>query len=136
MALSEITLAELSRRQLCDFFAGKWHLGPNEAFTSPEHQGFDVNRELEAGAPFKEESILPHMPIRVWKTVLLANISLSALLLKPSTSWKPKAKTFHLMCHFTRCTPLMAPAALVAKYRRKPGNLVWIVEVFQPEEQV
>ena len=54
----------------------------------------------------RRESILPHMPIRVWKTVLLANISLSALLLKPSTSWKPKSKNlFLLMCHFTRCTP-------------------------------
>ena len=53
MALSEITLAEAFKEAgYATFFAGKWHLGPNEAFW-PEHQGFDVNRGgWKAGAPF------------------------------------------------------------------------------------
>ncbi len=55
MALSEIILAEAFKEAgYATFFAGKWHLGPNEAFW-PEHQGFDVNRGgWNAGAPFKE----------------------------------------------------------------------------------
>ena len=58
---------------------------------------------------------------------------------KPSTSLRsPKAKTFFAYVSFTRLhTPLMAPAALVAKYRQKARKLgLDRQEVFQPEEQV
>lgn len=44
MELAEVTVAEeLRERGYATFFAGKWHLGPDEAFW-PEHQGFDVNK--------------------------------------------------------------------------------------------
>ncbi len=44
MPLDEITLAEMLKQQgYATFFAGKWHLGPNEAFW-PEQQGFDINK--------------------------------------------------------------------------------------------
>ncbi len=43
MPLEEITLAEaLKKNNYQTFFAGKWHLGEEEAFW-PEHQGFDIN---------------------------------------------------------------------------------------------
>jgi arylsulfatase A-like enzyme len=51
MALNEITLAEaLKQAGYATFFAGKWHLGPQDYY--PEDQGFDVNKGgLEWGAP-------------------------------------------------------------------------------------
>ena len=43
MNLEEITLAEAFKAGgYSTFFAGKWHLGPDEAYW-PENQGFDVN---------------------------------------------------------------------------------------------
>jgi arylsulfatase A-like enzyme len=43
MELEEITLAEILKgRGYRTFFAGKWHLGPNEAYY-PQNQGFDIN---------------------------------------------------------------------------------------------
>ena len=49
---SEITLAEaLKERGYATFFAGKWHLGPEEFW--PEHQGFDVNiGGITRGGPY------------------------------------------------------------------------------------
>lgn len=44
MDLDEKTIAEAMKEAgYHTFFAGKWHLGPNEAYW-PEHQGFDVNK--------------------------------------------------------------------------------------------
>ncbi|MDG2220586.1 MAG: sulfatase [Rubripirellula sp.] len=44
MPLEEITIADaLSEVGYATFFAGKWHLGPNEDFW-PTKQGFDINR--------------------------------------------------------------------------------------------
>lgn len=53
MPLSEVTLAEaLQQKGYHTFFAGKWHLGPNEAFW-PTKQGFDVNiGGHSAGGPY------------------------------------------------------------------------------------
>ena len=43
MELEEVTIAEaLKKKGYATFFAGKWHLGPNEQF-SPTKQGHDVN---------------------------------------------------------------------------------------------
>lgn len=43
LPLEEITIAEaLKKRGYATFFAGKWHLGPNEKFY-PKAQGFDIN---------------------------------------------------------------------------------------------
>jgi arylsulfatase A-like enzyme/glyoxylase-like metal-dependent hydrolase (beta-lactamase superfamily II) len=53
MALEETTLAEALREAgYRTFFAGKWHLGPDERFW-PERQGFEVNKGgWSAGGPF------------------------------------------------------------------------------------
>ncbi|MEZ6055775.1 MAG: sulfatase [Planctomycetaceae bacterium] len=53
MPLEEITVAEaLKERGYATFFAGKWHLGPGEAYW-PEHQGFDVNMGgIDRGGPY------------------------------------------------------------------------------------
>ena len=54
MDLNEITLAEAFKDEgYKTFFAGKWHLGPNESFW-PEKQGFDINKGgWRVGGPFK-----------------------------------------------------------------------------------
>lgn len=53
MPLEETTIAEaLKAHGYATFFAGKWHLGPNEKFW-PESQGFDVNKGgIERGGPY------------------------------------------------------------------------------------
>ena len=54
MPLAETTLAEaLKEGGYRTFFAGKWHLGPDENFW-PTKQGFDINKGGHvAGGPFK-----------------------------------------------------------------------------------
>ena len=54
MDLNETTLAEAFKDGgYKTFFAGKWHLGPNESFW-PEKQGFDINKGgWRVGGPFK-----------------------------------------------------------------------------------
>ncbi len=49
---AEYTLADLLKEYgYTTFFAGKWHLGPEEFW--PEHQGFDVNRGgITRGGPY------------------------------------------------------------------------------------
>ncbi|MFT4604569.1 MAG: arylsulfatase A-like enzyme [Rhodothermales bacterium] len=49
---AETTLAEAFKQQgYATFFAGKWHLGPEEFW--PEHHGFDVNRAgITRGGPY------------------------------------------------------------------------------------
>ena len=140
MALSEITLAEAFKEAgYATFFAGKWHLGPNEAFW-PEHQGFDVNRGgWKAGAPFKEGKYFSpyanprledgppgeHLPER------LASETIDFM---EAHKQKP---FFAYLSFYSVHTPLMAPAALVAKYREKARKLgLDRQEVFQLEEQV
>ena len=140
MALSEITLAEAFKEAgYATFFAGKWHLGPNEAFW-PEHQGFDVNRGgWKAGAPFKEGKYFTpyanprledgppgeHLPERLASETI---DFMEAQKQKPFLAY---------VSFYSVHTPLMAPAALVAKYREKARKLgLDRQEVFQPEEQV
>lgn len=52
LALSEFTVAEAVREAgYATFYAGKWHLGPEEWF--PENQGFDINRGgIDRGGPY------------------------------------------------------------------------------------
>ncbi|MEO8351504.1 MAG: sulfatase-like hydrolase/transferase, partial [Chthoniobacteraceae bacterium] len=52
LALSETTLAEsLQAAGYATFFAGKWHLGPEEHW--PENQGFEVNMGgIDRGGPY------------------------------------------------------------------------------------
>jgi len=140
MALSEITLAEAFKEAgYATFFAGKWHLGPNEAFW-PEHQGFDVNRGgWKAGAPFKEGKYFTpyanprledgppgeHLPERLASETI---DFMEAQKQKPFLAY---------VSFYSVHTPLMAPAALVAKYREKARKLgLDRQEVFQSEEQV
>jgi arylsulfatase A-like enzyme len=53
MDTSEVTIAEaLKEAGYATFFAGKWHLGPNETYW-PQIQGFDINKGgHSAGGPY------------------------------------------------------------------------------------
>ena len=114
-------------------------MGPNEAFW-PEHQGFDVNRGgWKAGAPYKEGKYFSpyanprledgppgeHLPERLASETI---DFMEAQKQKPFLAY---------VSFYSVHTPLMAPAALMAKYREKARKLgLDRQEVFQPEEQV
>ncbi|MBT5928370.1 MAG: sulfatase [Verrucomicrobia bacterium] len=140
MPLSETTLAEAFKEQgYATFFAGKWHLGPTEAFW-PEHQGFDVNKGgWRAGGPFKAGKYFSpyanprlkdgpegeHLPARLAsETIAFMNAHMDGNFLA-------------YLSFYSVHTPLLAPKALVEKYQKKAERLgLTDHEAFQDEEQI
>lgn len=140
MPLEEITLAEaLKTTGYKTFFAGKWHLGPTEEFW-PEHQGFDINKGgWKLGAPrYGNKYFSPygnprledgpegeHLPRR------LADETMKFM------EANREGPFLAYLSFYSVHTPLMAPEALVEKYKKKaerlglPGR-----EEFASEEQV
>lgn len=140
MPLSEVTLAEALREQgYRTMFAGKWHLGPDEAFW-PTKQGFDLNfGGHNRGGPYGGKKYFSpygnprlddgpdgeHLPIR------LANET--SQFIRESKD-KP---FFAYLAFYSVHTPLMAPQPLVEKYRQKAKRLgLDEREAFADEEQV
>jgi arylsulfatase A-like enzyme len=139
MPLEEVTLAEaLKERGYATFFAGKWHLGPEEYW--PEHQGFDINKGgNERGGPYGGKRYFSpygnprledgppgeHLPDR------LASETGSFI---EAQQDKP---FFAYLSFYSVHTPLMAPEDLVKKYEEKAKRLgLDRREQFAPEEQV
>jgi arylsulfatase A-like enzyme len=138
--LDHVTIAEaLKPHGYSTFFAGKWHLGPSEEFW-PEHQGFDVNKGgWERGGPFGGGKYFSpygnprledgpkgeHLPDR---------------LSTETVDWITQHKDepfFAYLAFYSVHTPLMAPPALVEKYKRKAQKLGLADQPqFAPEEQV
>ncbi len=140
MPLEEITVAEaLKRRGFATFFAGKWHLGPDERFW-PRKQGFDVNRGGHSrGGPYGGKKYFSpygnprledgppgeHLPDR---------------LATETASFIEKHRDrpfFAYLAFYSVHTPLMAPEKLVEKYRAKARRLGLDGgdDEFAPEEQ-
>ena len=140
MPLAEVTLAEsLKNVGYSTFFAGKWHLGPNEDFW-PTKQGFDVNIGGHvAGGPFKAGKYfspygnprLSDGPKGEHLTARLADETVSFIK-------QNKDKPFlAYLSFYTVHTPLMAPRELVAKYESKAARLGLNEKpAFSAEEQV
>jgi len=126
MALEEVTLAEaLKAHGYATFFAGKWHLGPTEEYW-PKNQGFDVNRGGHRGggpyggkkyfSPYGNPSLEDgppgeHLPDR-----------LSTETVRFIEAHKDKPFLAYLAFYSVH-TPLMAPKALVEKYKAKAQRL-------------
>ncbi len=140
MPLEEVTLAQaLKTKGYKTFFAGKWHLGPNAEYW-PENRGFDINRGgHDRGGPYGGKKYFSpygnprledgpdgeHLPIR------LADETCQFMEAHKDEPF------FAYLCFYSVHTPLMAPEALVAKYREKAQRLgIQDQPAFAPEEQV
>lgn len=140
MDLSEITLAEvLKKNGYRTFFAGKWHLGPSEEFW-PENQGFDVNKGgWKHGGPwFGGKYFSPygnprladgpkgeHLPTRLAQETMR--------FIEDNKDGPFLAYLSFYSVH----TPLMTTPELKKKYERKAKQLGLIGKTeFAPEEQV
>ncbi|MFK5922896.1 MAG: sulfatase [Verrucomicrobiota bacterium] len=126
MEREELTLAEaLKENGYKTFFAGKWHLGPNEGH-SPTDQGFDINKGGgENGlprsyfSPYKNVTNLPPGPEGEFLTNRLAK---EAVLFLESSAKSDDPFLLYLSFYSVH-TPLMAPKDLVAKYKSKAERM-------------
>ncbi len=140
MPLEEITLAELLKSAgYATFFAGKWHLGPNEEFW-PTRQGFDVNKGGHvAGGPFKAGKYFsPYANPRLDDGP--KGEHLTARLAEETVKFIRDHKDQPFLAYlsfYTVHTPLMAPKELVEKYQAKAERLgLDQQQAFGDEEQV
>ena len=128
MDLEEITIAEaLKKRGYATFFAGKWHLGPNEQFW-PKKQGYDVNAGgFSKGGPYGGKKYFSpygnprlsdgpdgeHLPDR------LATETCNFI-----QQQKEKGKPFFAMLSFYSVhTPLIGRPDLVEKYKKRASKV-------------
>jgi arylsulfatase A-like enzyme len=139
MPLEEVTIAEaLKPKGYATFFAGKWHLGPNELFW-PRKQGFDVNRGgFSKGGPYggkkyfspygnprlEDGSDGEHLPDRLASET---NKFMEQNKDRPFLAY---------LAFYSVHTPLMGPKHLVEKYRRRAeASGLATKGSFAPEEQ-
>ncbi len=125
MPLEEVTIAEaLKKKGYSTFFAGKWHLGPNENFW-PRRQGFDVNQGgFSRGGPYGGKKYFSpygnprltdgpdgeHLPDRLASET---NRFMEENKDKPFLAY---------LAFYSVHTPLMAPKPLVEKYRQQAAE--------------
>ncbi|MEM9159207.1 MAG: sulfatase [Verrucomicrobiota bacterium] len=120
--LEEITLAEVLRDAgYRTFFAGKWHLGEEEAFW-PEHQGFDINRGgwSKGGPWFGGKYFSPYGNPRLEDgpegEFLTARLADETIAFMEANRDEP---FLAYLSFYSVHTPLMAPEELVRKYEEK-----------------
>ena len=140
MPLEEVTIAEaLKKHGYATFFAGKWHLGPNENFW-PEKQGFDVNAGgIDRGGPYGGKKYFSpygnprlsdgpdgeHLPDRL---ATEANKFMEANKDKPFLAY---------ISFYSVHTPLISREDLKKKYQEKAEKLkLHEKEQFGDEEQI
>jgi arylsulfatase A-like enzyme len=140
MPLEETTIAEaLKTNDYATFFAGKWHLGPDENFW-PTKQGFDVNKGgHRAGGPFKAgKYFVPYANPRLEDGP--PGEHLTARLGEETVKFIQGNKDRPFLAYlsfYSVHTPLMAPPDLVQKYQAKARRLgLTDREAFGDEEQV
>ena len=122
MPLEEVTIAEALRSAgYATFFAGKWHLGPDEGWW-PEAQGFDVN----LGGHHRGSPPGPGRYFAPWDNPRLDADAPGEFLtdrLAAETADFVRSQAgepfFAVMSLYSVHIPLMAPADLVAKYEAK-----------------
>lgn len=139
MPLDEVTIAEaLKESGYATFFAGKWHLGPSEEFWA-ENQGFDVNKGgWNLGGPYKGDKYFspygnPRLDDGPKGEHLPHRLASEAAAFMEQHRDEP---FFAYLSFYSVHTPLMAPDALVQKYKEKIERLeLKSKDAFEPEEQ-
>ncbi len=140
MPLEEITIAEaLKTSGYATFFAGKWHLGPNETFW-PEHQGFDVNMGgIDRGGPYGGKKYFspygnPRLPDGPDGEHLPDRLATEACKFIEANRDKP---FLTYIAFYSVHTPLIGRPDLVEKYKKKIETLKLDGQPeFDDEEQV
>ena len=140
MPLSEVTLAEAFKEHgYRTMFAGKWHLGPTEAFW-PTKQGFDLNfGGYSRGGPYGGKRYFsPYGNPRL--TDGPAGEHLPIRLAKETSNFIRENRDnpfFAYLAFYSVHTPLLAPKPLIEKYKAKAKRLgLDTQEAFAAEEQV
>ncbi len=128
MALEEVTIAEALKAQGYDtFFAGKWHLGKDEALW-PEHQGYDENHGgHDRGGPYGPGKYFSpygnprladgpegeHLPARLARE--------TAAFVRAHGAGGPAAGRpfFAMLCFYSVHTPLMTTQEMIERYTAK-----------------
>lgn len=133
----EVTLAEALKAQgYSTFFAGKWHLGPDENYW-PERQGYDVNRGgWKSGGPwFGKKYFSPYGNPRLSDGPdgehLPDRLASEACQFIESNADQP---FMAFLSFYSVHTPLIGRPDLVDKYRKRAEAITG--EVFAEEEQV
>ena len=127
MPLEEITLAQtLKSKGYATFFAGKWHLGPEEEYF-PQNRGFDVNiggwnkggpyTGKKYFAPFENPYLKPESPKGEHLPARLARETASFIKEK---SDKP---FFAYLSFYSVHTPLIGRPDLVKKYKARAAAI-------------
>jgi len=140
MPLEEITIAELLKSAgYKTFFAGKWHLGPDENYW-PTKQGFDINRGgLSLGGPYGGKQYFspygnPRLKDGPEGEHLTARLGQETSKFIRDHQDKP---FLAYLAFYSVHTPLMAPQHLVEKYQNKAKRLgLDSVDAFADKEQV
>jgi arylsulfatase A-like enzyme len=138
MELEEITLAEILKgRGYRTFFAGKWHLGPNEAYY-PQNQGFDINvGGYHRGGPYTGNKYFAPFKNPEIKVESPEGDHLPDRLARETCAFIRENKEGPFLAYlsfYSVHTPLMAPEELVEKYARKAESITG--DAFAEEEQV
>ena len=138
MELEEITLAEvLKTNGYTTFFAGKWHLGPDEKYY-PQNQGFDVNvGGYHKGGPYTGNRYFAPFKNPQMKVESPDGDHLPDRLARETVSFirENKGKPFLAYLSFYSVhTPLMGRKDLVEKYKNKARPVIG--KEFAEEEQV
>lgn len=138
MPLNEITLAQLLKTKgYATFFAGKWHLGPSEAYY-PQNRGFDINiGGHHRGGPYTGKKYFAPFENPQMKEESPAGDHLPARLARDTAAFieANKDKPFLAYLSFYSVhTPLMGRPDLVEKYRAKAALIEG--QEFGEEEQV
>jgi len=124
MPLEEKTLAQMLKgKGYATFFAGKWHLGPNEDAYYPQSRGFDVNIGGGRGggpysgnkyfAPFKNPQIKEESPEGDHLPARLARETAKFI------ETNKDGQFFAYLSFYSVHTPLMGRPDLVDKYKKK-----------------
>jgi arylsulfatase A-like enzyme len=138
MALDEVTIAEhLRERGYATFFAGKWHLGPQDYW--PENQGYDVNKGgIDRGGPYGGRKYFspydnPRLPDGPDGEHLPDRLASETCKFLAANQARP---CFAFLSFYSVHTPLMGRPDLVAKYEARLAEHPLQGEEFGDEEQV
>ncbi|MEM6779516.1 MAG: sulfatase [Planctomycetota bacterium] len=138
MPVEEVTLAEMLKAQgYSTFFAGKWHLGPDETFY-PQTQGFDVNiGGYHRGGPYTGKKYFAPFENPEIQVESPPGDHLPDRLARETAAFIDSSKRQPFLAYlafYSVHTPLIGRPDLVAKYKERASEIEG--DEFAEEEQV
>jgi len=138
MPLEEVTVGQLLKtKNYHTFFAGKWHLGPDDKYF-PQNRGFDVNiGGHHAGGPYTGKKYFAPFENPEIKEESPAGEHLPARLAREAVGYIAAQKNNPFLVYlsfYSVHTPLIGRPDLVAKYQKKAAQIQG--KEFSEEEQI